>query len=141
MCINEITLREIRNISRYFGLDYFDAPTGLVLHSGGRINGEYWLIKLNKSGRMVRKVMHQNHGRNGRSIPLPCNAEDLSSDIVRDYFHVQNEIDGEKDLKNICRYIYNHANARERLSKKQSSVLEALQQCCASTFTAHTAVV
>jgi hypothetical protein len=111
----------IKDISIYYGLDWYKVPAGILIYN----YAEYWLIKLNKNSRTVRKLWHQNHGRNGRSIPLQCSIEDLNNSTVQAFFHVQNNLEDAdlKDLKKVCRYIYNHGNARRAIDSQKRALL------------------
>jgi hypothetical protein len=118
----ECTLDIFNDISIYYGLYCFKVPAGILIYNGT----EYWLIKLNKTGRTVRKLWHQNHGRNGRSIPLQCSIEDLSNNTLQVYFHIQKNLEDAdlKDLKKVCQYIYNHGISRRALDSRRNAYLK-----------------
>ncbi len=103
--------------TKYYGLDWKKVPAGILIGNGV----EYWILKLKKG--KVRRLLHQNHGRSGKIISLPCREQDLSTEVAQKYFHVQPWEEG--DLKKTCCYICNHGNKRTKLIARQKAVLAA----------------
>lgn len=103
---------------KYYGMDWEKVPAGVLINNGV----EYWLIKLKKD--KVRRLLHQNHGRNGKIVALPCETQNLNAEMAMKYFHTQEWKDG--DLKKACYYILNHGKARTKIMERQRAVLAAL---------------
>lgn len=117
MGLTEDLVKKIDYAAKYYGLDWCQTPAGMLISNGV----EYWLLKFKKE--KVRKLLHQNHGRTGKIIPLPCDVQELDNAIVQKFFHTQEQ--DEHEIKEICCYISNHGYARRKLMRRQSAVLAA----------------
>lgn len=106
-------------ISLYYGFTWYTTKVGILINSGT----EYWLLKLHKNGRTIRKLMHQNHGRTGKQVSLPCNVTEIDNATVQHCFH--NQKFSETDLKKAMKYIYYHGNARKKLDAKRRLLLQS----------------
>lgn len=114
--IDDDTIKKILECSAFYGLDWYKVPAGILINNGT----EYWLIKLKKGN--VRKLYHQNHGRSGKSLSLPCDVVDVNNAIIQRYFHSQpwDYI----DIKKAFAYIYNHGNTRRALDSMRQTFLQ-----------------
>lgn len=118
------TLKEVQKHANYYGLDYTIIRSGILVHSGSKNQGEYWVIKLNKSQTKTRILFHQNHQKNHHTVALPCAEDSVNNDIIQQYFHKQEWND--PDLRNTFRYISNHGNARKAISAEKLAVYQLL---------------
>lgn len=117
MGITEDIKNKMDFVAKYYGLEWRMVPAGVLVGNGV----EFWILKLKKD--RVRRLLHQNHGKSGKKVSLPCDEEELSSEIAQMYFHKQPW--EEKDLKKTCCYIHNHGSKRKKIMSKQRAVLEA----------------
>lgn len=121
--VGECALDIIKDISINYRLDWYKTSSGILIYNS--TGAEYWIIKLNKNGRAIRKLLHQNHGRTGigKLETLPCNVEEINNALIQQCFHNQRltETDPRKTLK----YIYNHGNARKKLEFKRRLLLQS----------------
>ena len=118
MCIDDITLKKVRDISIYYGLDFYETKAGLLVSNEAR---EYFLLKLKKGS--VRKLHHQNHAR-GKVVSLPCKIKDIDNDVLCTHFHVQPW--SSDDIKQTLVYIYNHGKVRRDLDAKRKAILDQM---------------
>ena len=118
MGLTEDLERKINYAAKYYGLDWMRVPAGILVSNGV----EYWVIKLKKE--KVRRLLHQNHGRSGKVISLPCSEQEVNAEVTQKYFHKQSW--EESDLKKTCCYICNHGSKRAKLIARQRAVLAAL---------------
>lgn len=93
-------------VSTNYGLTWCQIKSGILVYNGS----EYWVIKFKKGSGNVSLLLHQNHGRQGNTIPLGCKTNDLNRETVQAKFHRQNWND--TNLRNTLVYIYHHGNAR-----------------------------
>jgi len=119
MCIDNFTLKKINDICTYYGLDYFETKVGVLISNEAK---EFFILKL-KNG-SVRKLLHQNHGRSGKIVPLPCDIEDIDNEIVQKHFHTQSW--SNNDIKQTLLYIYNHGKVRKTLDAKRRAILDQM---------------
>ena len=119
MCIDDITLKKIKDISIYYGLDFYETKAGLLVSNGAR---EYFLLKF-KNG-SVRKLLHQNHARNGKVVSLPCKIIDIDNDVIRTHFHTQPW--ASDDVKKTLVYIYNHGRVRESIDARRRAIIDKM---------------
>ena len=120
--LHEELEKKLDYATKFYGLDYEVVPAGVLISSGS----EYWVLKLKKNS--IRRIMHQNHQKDGKTVNLPVNPSELTQEVVATYFHHQDNLNGDdlKDLKKICCYISNHKNARKAVSQTKLAVLERL---------------
>nr|WP_295685015.1 hypothetical protein [uncultured Lachnoclostridium sp.] len=125
MNVNEITTYSgesiynvLNGVSSYFGLTWYHIKSGILIYNGS----EYWIIKFKKGSGNVRLLLHENHGRQGNTIPLGCKANDLDRETVQAKFHHQNWND--TNLRNALVYIYHHGNARLALDLQRRLLLQ-----------------
>ena len=119
MCVDDITLKKIKDISLYYGLDFYETKAGLLISNEAR---EYFLLKI-KNGNVTR-LWHQNHGRSGKYVSLPCPVEDVTNDIVHSHFHAQSWVD--TDIKKTLVYVYHHGNKRKELDFQRKSIINQI---------------
>lgn len=107
-------------VSTYYGLTWYHtrSDSAILVHNGT----EYWVIKFKKGSGNVRLLLHQNHGRQGNTIPLGCKANDLDRETMKAKFHHQNWYD--TNLRNTLVYIYHHGNARLALDLQRRLTLQ-----------------
>lgn len=120
MCLSEETRTKLTDICIYYGLDWYDSKSGIVIDSGD----ELWILKMKKGASGgVRGLYHQNHGRtDGKKKELPCLNDMIYNDILQKYFHKQ-DWDATEIKKNL-KYVYNHAHARRELNARRRYVLD-----------------
>lgn len=108
MCVDEETRTKITDICIYYGLDWYETKSGIVVDS----DIELWFLKFKKSGKgAVRVLYHQNHGRtSGKNQNLPCIINEIDNNVLHKCFHKHDW--NESDIKKTLKYIYNHSRVR-----------------------------
>lgn len=111
----------LTGVSTYYGLTWYQVKPGILIYNGT----EYFLLKLKRNH--VTSLWHQNHGKTGKQISLPCEIEDINNDIIHTYFHSQPWKDTENtNIKRALIYIYHHGTARRNQDTKRRMFLQSV---------------
>lgn len=113
----------LNGVSTYYGFDWYHTryKSAILIYNGV----EYFLIK--HKGAKVKILLHQNHGRTGKPVSLPCSVEEIDNSIIQQYFHKQiwKDIDC-TDMKRNLIYIYHHGNCRRAQDSKRRLYFQQL---------------
>ena len=117
--------KTVERICEHYALNFKETPTGVLISNSA---GEYFLLRFNKNGSGIRKILHENHKKNLQKSTF--NPEDFTRRDIANTFHSQKllDIQGNRvtDVKHILIYISNHGNKRSVIDKSRQHTIHTL---------------